>query len=229
MTAPGLPTGGEARIEARFELADLFARTGAPRLAIAELLRLTDQTGDPAALNRIGEGLLALGSLPQAVDVFRQVLRAAPGDVRAWVGVGESELARDDYRAAQTAFERALRLEPDNGRAATRLALSNEVLALDPTLVGLRARERFTRSLRLLEGAVFAIQACPGFGGTEETASLTEGARKALALRRPPPSPSDAAEENARMALELWTGAPKSCTSPAPYEALSRVFARLKR
>jgi hypothetical protein len=47
-----------------------------------------------------------------------------------------------------------------------------------------------------------------------------------LALRRPPPSPSDAAEENARMARELWTGAPESCTSPAPYEALSRVIAR---
>ncbi|MFO7692741.1 MAG: chloride channel protein [Vicinamibacterales bacterium] len=218
--------GSQARIEARFELADLLARTGAPRLAIAELLRLTDQTADPAALNRIGEGLLALGSLPQAVDVFRQVLRAAPEDVRAWVGVGESELARDDYRAARTAFERAQRFDPDNGQAATRLALSNEVLALDPTLVGLRARDRYARSLRLLEGAVFAVQACPGFGGTEEAASLTEGARKALALRKPPPSPSDAAEENARLARELWTGAPKACTSPAPYEALSRVFAR---
>ena len=221
--------GSEARIEARFELADLLARTGAPRLAIAELLRLTDQTGDPAALNRIGEGLLALGSLPQAVDVFRQVLRTAPGNVRAWLGVGESELARDDYRAARTAFERAQQLEPDNTQAATRLALSSDVLALDPTLVGLRARERYARSLRLLDQAVFAIQACPGFGGTVEAAGRTEGARTALATRRPPPSPSDAAEDNARMARELWASAPEACTAPARYEALSRVIARLGR
>ena len=222
------PAGGDAnRVEARFELVDLLARTGTPRQAVAELLRLTEQTTDPSVLDRAGEGLLALGSPQQAGDVFQQVLRAAPEDGRAWIGVGEAELAQDAYRAAAKAFDNALRLDPENGRATQRLALCNDVLALDPTLVGLRSRERYARSLKLLEGAVAAVQACPGLAGTEETASLTAAARKVLTARRLPPSPSDAAEENASLARELWAGTPQSCRSPEAFKALTRVFARI--
>jgi tetratricopeptide (TPR) repeat protein len=219
--------GAGDRVEARFELVDLLARTGAPRQAVAELLRITDQTTDHAVLDRVGEGLLAIGSPEQARDVFTQVLGAAPEDGRAWMGVGEAELARDDYRAAAKAFDNALRIDPENSRATQRLTLCRDVLALDPTLVGLRSRDRYARSLKLLEGAVFAIQTCPGIGGTAESASRTAEARKALTARRLPPSPSDAAEENTRLALELWTGMPDACRAPVAFEPMARVFARV--
>ncbi len=224
-TWPAGPTTD--RLEAGFELASLLKRTGANRLAVAELLRLTGQSKDPIVLDRIGEGLLALGSLHEAVDVFRQVLATTPQNTRAWAGVGEAELARDDYTAARTAFERAAHLEPANRQATQRLALCIQVLSLDPTLPGLRAGERFARSVKLLAAELAALDACLVPTGKESPTSPVARARQVGASRRRPPSLSDAADENTQLARDLWATRPDGCKSVVPNEALARVIARI--
>jgi hypothetical protein len=69
-------------------------------------------------------------------------LRDKPGDVDALVGLGEAEFAGANYRAAQRDFSAALRLDPEKREAGERLDLSDEVLALDPSLRGLGTAER---------------------------------------------------------------------------------------
>ena len=76
------------KVEAAFELVDLFRKGGDERQAVAELLQLTSQTNDPVVLTRIGRGLLATGAPGQAADVFREILAASPEDGAAYSGLG---------------------------------------------------------------------------------------------------------------------------------------------
>jgi CIC family chloride channel protein len=224
------PDGSEPeKVEADFELAALLARANMPRMAAAELLRLADLSSDPVVLDRIGEGFLSLGLPGDAVDVFRQVLRAAPEDARAWAGLGEAELSRGDYRAARAAFARSARLNPAGPHAPARVALCDGVLELDPTLRGLRSRDRHVRSLRLLAATSSAIQACLGADASDASRSLAERARLVLASKRQPRVWSDAADENASLARELWLSVPDTCRAAVPDDVLARVLARIER
>jgi len=215
------------RVEAGFEMADLLKRSGAGRLAVAELLRLTDHSKNPAVLDRIGEGLLALDSAHDAADVFGQALRLTAYDARAWSGLGQAELARADYTAARKAFERAVQLDSTNLRATQGLVVAADVLALDPTLVGLRSADRYARSTKVLMELLAAMDTCLGPSGKESPASPALKARAAVASKRRPPSFSDAAEENIQLARELWTGRPDACRAVAPGDALARILARI--
>ena len=222
-----LATGSPERIEAGFELADLLKRTGADRLAVAELLRLTDHSKVPVVLDRIGEGLLALESVHDAVDVFHQVTRLTIYDAQAWAGLGQAELARANYAAAKSAFERAARLDPANQRASQGLGVVMDVLSLDPTLVGLRSADRFARSSKILQALLAAFDSCEFPAGKEPPGSPLLKARQSVTAKRRPASFSDATDENIQLARELWTGRPEGCKAVPVDDALKRVLARL--
>jgi hypothetical protein len=66
-------------------------------------------------------------------------------------GIGDAELARGNFRAAQASFQRASRLNPDDRSVRERLVLCEDVLALDPTGRGLTSAERYRRSIKLVE------------------------------------------------------------------------------
>jgi len=223
------PKGTQAqRIEAAFELVDVLARRDDSRQAIAELLRLTGQTADPGALARIGQRLLVLGSLRQAADVFHQVIVASPRDAAAFGGLGEAELAQDNYPAARAAFDRAVQIDPTNESARAQSALCGRVLALDPTVRGLRSAERYERSRQLIKSVLTAVETCsPAIPGTPIPAVAR--ARQVLASSRHPGSLADATDDNIHLAEELWAGRPPACAGAGSDEAAVRVLARLAK
>ena len=138
------------RFDAAFELVDLLVSTGNQRQAVAQLLQLTGRTTDQVVLTRIGRGLVAAGSARQAADIFKDILRESPNSAAAHAGLGEAELAQDEFAAARTAFDRALKLEPNDAVSRDRSALCSRVISLDPTSANLRPIERYDKSRALL-------------------------------------------------------------------------------
>jgi len=143
------------RLQARFELIDLLAQHDSKAELLAELLPLQDETlPNLEARTRVGRLFLQAASPARAADVFRGIIHDAPANSDAYAGLGESEFARGNYRAAQRDFQTALRLAPDDRTARQRLDSSNELLLLDPTVRNLGPAEHFRRSRKLVEATM---------------------------------------------------------------------------
>lgn len=76
------------------------------------------------------------GNCGVALDNYRQLLKLAPGDRGALIGIGECWLALGEAAPALSAFEEVLRKEPDaidaqEGRALARLGLGRQAEAAD--------------------------------------------------------------------------------------------------
>jgi Flp pilus assembly protein TadD len=81
---------------------------------------------------RIGRLFLQAGSPTRSADTFRAILHDAPTSAEAYAGLGESDFARGNYRAAQRSFQAAVRLAPNDTPSAQRLETCNQLLTLDP-------------------------------------------------------------------------------------------------
>ncbi len=212
------------RLKVRFELIDLLAQQNSQEELLAELLAVQDQMpGDVAARLRTGRLFLAAGSSARAADVFRQVLKDQPANADAYAGLGESDFARGDYRAAQSDFQSALRLNPGDQADAKRLDLSNRVLALDPAVRGIGAAERFRRSRELVQ-MTFDAAACMGPNPPLE---LVDEAQKALKARVSAAGEDEATEANLDLAGQLWQARKSGCKpAPDPDDPLGLVLAK---
>ena len=98
-------------------------------------------------------------------DLFREVLKAEPENADAYAGLGQSELARGNYRTASQHFQTVLRLRPDDVDAQKQLQLCS----------------RYWRSIPLREASELrsGLSAALKF-------SICSSAKSRPALRRPP-------------------------------------------
>src|SRR6185295_17555210 len=65
------------------------------------------------ALNFLGARSLALGRVPQAVELLERAARVDPANPQLLKNVGLAHLAADNVDAARVQLERALQLAPD--------------------------------------------------------------------------------------------------------------------
>jgi CIC family chloride channel protein len=211
------------RMQARFELATLLEKNGQGTQAIAELLAaLGPAARDTVVRKKIGSLLLSYGAPREAADVFRNLIQLDDRDAQAYAGLGQAELALENYPEAHAAFLKALQWNPSDEMSKPYLDLSARVLALDPNARGLRAAARYQRSKELLQAEVMRIQHCQ----TGPTAQ----AQKALTANPRRSEMEDAAEMNLQLAEDLWKQEQKLCTpalSPNAGDAVGRVLARL--
>ena len=217
------------RIDGAFELVGLLDATGDSRQAIAELLRLAGQTKDPAVLLRVAHGLLSDGSTRQAADLFRDILRDNPTSAPAFAGLGDAERADKDFKAAQEAYEQAARLDPDDVSSRDKAALYARVVALDPRAHGIRIAERYDRSRLILSGALQAFEGCAPPSPSAALDATFKQAQQAVGPKYRPRSAAEGAEDNIRMALDLWAGRRGECSVPAGDEAVAIVLGALAR
>ncbi len=154
---------------------------------------------------------------------------------------------REDYRAAQSDFQSALRLNPEDQATAKRLDLSSRVLALDPGVRGIGAAERFRRSRELVQMALddaaclganpapssndVARTTEPGRAGpTEASQELLDDAQKALKERVNAAGEDEATETNLDLAMQLWQARKSGCQpAPDPDDPLGLVLAKAAR
>ena len=158
--------------------------------------------------------------------MFRDVLRTNNRDSQAEAGVGMAELALEDYRAARNAFRNVVRLNPSDQQSQRQLELVEQVTALDPNIVGLRASARYQRSVEVLMGVLHAEEQCLAASNDPDV----DAARKALAHRPRRGEIDDAIEMNLDRAVRLWKAVKNLCPAQAQKsEALDRILARLSR
>jgi tetratricopeptide (TPR) repeat protein len=208
------PSGN--RLKARFELIDVLAQQNSKEELLAELLTVQDQApADLAARIRIGRLFLAAGSPARAADVFRGVLRDSPGYAAALAGLGDAAFASGNYRTAQKDFSAAVHAAPDDRNAHARLDLTNQVLALDPSIRGISGEERFQRSRELLELAAGESAACIDPAPSPRSQQLLEEARRMLKERVRSSRQDEAAEANLDLAEQLWQTRKAACKAQA--------------
>jgi len=80
-----------------------------------------DYTIDPDSLENAGIRFVESERLSEGVGLYRLYSLLHPADPRAWNGLGEAFEQRADTANAVASFREALRLRPENGRAANGL------------------------------------------------------------------------------------------------------------
>jgi CIC family chloride channel protein len=227
------PPGQEqSRMRARFELVSLLAKAGQRTQAIAELLAaLGSASGDGMTKQKIARLLLSYGAPREAADIFRDLSRANDRDADASAGLGQAELAMENYQDALDAFQKAVDINPADQASKMNLDLTEQILALDPNARGLRAAARYERSKELLQFTVTRVDMCqPGN-------AAADAARKSLGNQPRRAGLEDAADRNLALAEDLWKQDQKLCGSanptgqaPNPHDdAVERVLTRLSR
>jgi predicted Zn-dependent protease len=216
----------ERRNDARFELIDLLVRRGPPAELLAELLPLEAVSPDSVALRqRLGDLFMVAGSPARAANMFRDVLRQDPNNGEAYAGMGRAALALGNLRTARDDFAEAARLLPDDARIASRLALVDTVLALDPTARGVESQDRLSRSRALLARTIAVVAPCAGQSAVLDSAQalLAPSATRGRGRSRTAPD----AEVLMEAASDVWASRPVTCDAAERDEALRLLISRL--
>jgi tetratricopeptide (TPR) repeat protein len=74
------------------------------------------------ALSLLAQVQIALGSTEQAISNYKRALDLAPNNVQLYVTLGSVYEKQENWQAAQTVYQKALTIEPDNPLTANNLA-----------------------------------------------------------------------------------------------------------
>jgi tetratricopeptide (TPR) repeat protein len=198
------------RMQVRLELIDILARQHAKQELLAELLAVEDQVSDTGTQKHLARLFLAAGTPARSAALFQTIIDQQP-DGDAYAGLGEAELELRNYTQARAAFQAALNLNRGDTGLRKRLALTDEVLLLDPRARGLRVSERYRRSVLLLKRTQDLLSGCAGSAPRPKIADLIGKADKALKSRIRPSGEGDALDANIDLSLELWKARGRKC------------------
>ncbi len=219
------------RLETRFELVEFLASRGDRNQVIAELLETAaDAPGDSETKKRVANLLLRYGSASHAADLFQDVLKTTPGDAAAYRGVADAEFALGDYRAAQTAYRRALHWKRNDPEIERKLEETSRILALDPTLPNLSSRQRLRRTRQVMEETLLAMVQCTTHSGKAPSSDAVVAAEAVNKLLRSPAGLDDFPSDALTHTEQLWKARLDMCGPPSDAEsALAAVLAKVAR
>ncbi len=220
---------GARRMQTRLELADWLAQQHARDELLAELLPLQAAVPrHPELSQHVADLLLAAGSPARAAEAYRALLKAQPGNAAAYRGLGEAELQRGNYRAAERIFEEALERSPGDNATAARVATVKAVNALDPTPRRLPSMEKYRRGMQLVALSAAALRTCSGPSPAKNVADLLADADRAAQRKVAGSVANETSEARLALAQELWRARAVACPSePKPNEPLQIVMDRL--
>ncbi len=218
-------------VQARLELIDLLASTKAREQLLAELLAIQDQPlGNSAQRDHFGYLFLIAGSPSRAAEAFRHAIRANPQDSHAYAGLGEASLEMGEYATAASQLTKAKRLAPGDTTVADRLAIARVLAALDPSLRGLRLKDRYGRSRSLLRLTLETVARCPLDSAASAYAAMADSALSAVHSGNPS-TLDELFDRDMSLAQRLWNLAPAQCDSRSSIDgrALALLDAKLSR
>lgn len=214
------------RIATRLELLQVLDQEGMQKQVLAELLALAGEVpeNDLNMRRRVAAMLLGHHSPQHAAEMYRAILSTHPHDAASEQGLGEADFDLGDYASARNAFRAALRSGATDPAISQRIALSESILDLDPTLVRLSASQRRQRSEELLRRALASTTAC-----TPVPDDLSSAAQKVLSSKTRKRTEDDTAQ-TLILAQELWNLRQSTCgQKPETDQALSAVMAELAK
>ena len=223
------PVGAhENRIEARFELIDLLARTNARQELLAELLPIQDDSANtPAQRMKIAHLFVVAGSPSRAVAIFRELLRRNKPDADAYVGLAEAALSLGDFATARADLVAAQKLTPDDStKYQGRIALTDSVIALDPTQLGLSQPEQYRRARNLVQMTLKSARSCLAAQAPQVGVALDSASAFLVS-----PAPSDGRASSIQQALSvaqsLWGLQRTRCAAAPPDGVLALIQNRI--
>lgn len=214
------------QISVRLELVNVLVQRGLQKDLLAEVLLLeTEAARDPQLLRRSAKLYLVAGSPARAETIYRALLHDDMDDPGLYSGLGDAELALGNYRAAEAAFQNAIRNGADRSRLDQRIQLAGSVAGLDPTLRRLTSMEKFDRAVRILQLTLDALKQCGRAGGAERTV----GAEKLLAVRVRGNPANELAEQRLSTAEQIWQVRIEACgaSTSVEEEPLRLVMAKI--
>lgn len=227
---PEDPVGN--RVRTHFEFIEWLAGRGENVLVEAELLRLLEEVPeDIESRRRVGRMFLDVGSPEDARDIFAEVTSRDSGDCSSLAGLGDAEFDLANYLSARTAYRRAASCEPEDLQSQLRLALTTEIIDLDPTGRGLSIRTRVTRSRTLIERALLGLDDCFSQRSVTVPQQLRDDAQEARLIveRQVQRLQDETVEQNITLAERLHQALGTVCPSPAVRdEALVLVLQELE-
>jgi tetratricopeptide (TPR) repeat protein len=205
-------------IEARLELANLYAANGFDKELLAELLPLETEAHDDLTIRKqIARLFMAANAPSRAQAAYRALVGDGPGDSSNYEGLGEAELALGNYRDAETAFQNA-----GSSDQADRAA---EMAELDPTIRRLSSAEKFRRSVQILTQVRDVLASC---AADSQSHDLLDAADKEITARVRGAITNELAEERLALAEQLWRQRKAACaSSTASDDALARLMQKL--
>ncbi len=209
----------ENRIAARFELIDLLARTNAKQELLAELLPIQDDsTNTKAQRMRIAHLFVVAGSPSRAVAIFRELLRRDKPDADAYVGLAEAALSLGDFATARADLLAAQKLTPEDSSLQARISVTDSVIALDPTQLGLSQPEQYRRSRNLVQMTLKFTRSCLAAQAPQVAVALDSASALLVS-----PAPADGRAQSIQQALSvaqsLW-GLQRTRCAPAPADGV---------
>ncbi|HLH01253.1 MAG TPA: tetratricopeptide repeat protein [Bryobacteraceae bacterium] len=213
------------RRQARWELANLLHESGDRNGFIGELMQLYTNLPSSAIAEKlkVGSLLLSNGAISEASRIFQEQARVAPQNADARAGLAQVHFAMGEYVSARHEFQRVLRLDPKNAEAAQMLALTNEVIDLDPALPSITASEQLRRSRNLLERVLKELSSC-----TNASPAFAQRVSDAGKLVSAPKHSEDDAVSMQSAAMQLWSGRDGPCGKTAPQDkAIDTVLTRI--
>ncbi|HEX9185996.1 MAG TPA: tetratricopeptide repeat protein [Vicinamibacteria bacterium] len=117
---------------------------------------------DPAALSRRGSEMMAAGRYAEAVPVYRELVKAVPGNAGLLTNLGMALHLSGQDREAVPPLEAALKLAPDSGPAAlflglARLGLGRPAEAVAPLRKAVRLQPGSREARSSLADALLAL------------------------------------------------------------------------
>jgi tetratricopeptide (TPR) repeat protein len=158
---------------ASLELINFYLERGDFRHAESQLMILADNLPeDPQMHTRVGDLYSRVGDDPRALNQYRQAVALDPKFLPAIQGAGEATFRTGDYHAAQTYFDRLLRLDDSNTQAKKQLAVIHSLLLLSPYELGLSGSEKTKRILRIFDVAGERLSSCSSSLGSSSPSAI---------------------------------------------------------
>ena len=217
----------KSRTAARFELIDLLARSNAKQELLSELLPLQDDsTNGVAQRKRIAHLFVVAGSPARAVAIFRELLRRDSHDADSFVGLAEAALSLGDFATARTDLLAAQKLMPeDSSSLKARIALTDSVIALDPTQSGLSLPEQVRRSRNLVQTTLTSVRKCLGVQAPQVAVALDSATLLLVSGRAA--GQAQSVEQNISLAEQLWGLRRSRCARERADGALALIHNRI--
>lgn len=221
------------RIAARLELINLIKANGTQEELLAELLPLQEEIGKDESLEeRLANLFLVAGSPFRAADLYAKLIAHSSKDAEAYAGLGEADLELGDYRAAHIAFAKTATLKPGDASLLAHLNLSHTLNELDPTPRGLGSREKYRRSLKVLDLARNDLEQCVAKSpeGRSQSEQLLVAADDVLSNEPQGAVPNEVSDSVLALAQQIWQARLKIC-GPAisSEEALRLIMEKVAR
>jgi tetratricopeptide (TPR) repeat protein len=210
------PQAEPQRRSTQFKYAALLSQAGQRGEAVPLLLSMIEQHGDdPVVGKQAADMVKAIGTPAQVEEAYAALSNQFPADAHVWLRLGDARFLAEQDVPALEAYQRAQKADPQNADARLGVARLQEILALDPTRLGLTVRQRASRWDEILQRILTAAAVCGSSPEIEKATPLLK--KRAISL--------EVSDQKMAAALGIGKGTAAPCKTDA---VLAHILSKVR-